>query len=168
MKNSITQEELKRLLRYDTETGEFTWLVNCRSRFGRLGSIAGSPDKNGHLLITVQQKRYSAHRLAWLYVYGKWPDLTIDHINSIPSDNRILNLRDVSHAVNMQNLKSSHKDSMYSGLLGVRRSDSTINPWAAVIQTNKKFKHIGVFKTPEEAHSAYLTVKRQLHEGNTL
>lgn len=167
MKNNLTQSELQSVLNYDQLTGKFVWIISSGGRYGHIGSSAGSPDRHGHLLITIKQNRYSAHRLAWLYVFGKWPEQEIDHINGVKSYNRICNLRDVSHTVNTQNLRKSHADNK-SGLLGVRPADSLRNPWAAVIQVNKKFKHIGVFKTPEEAHAEYLKAKRQLHQGNSL
>lgn len=70
------------------------------------GAMAGcDKSEDGYRIITINQVNYLAHRLAWLYVHGEWPKYEIDHINRKPSDNRISNLRDVPHHVNMKNTK---------------------------------------------------------------
>lgn len=165
MRHDLTRERLAALLKYDPETGAFTRLVS--SGRGGAGGIAGSPDRNGHIQITVDRRRYAAHRLAWFYVTGEWPEGVIDHRNGARSDNRFNNLRDISQEANTQNLVRATRRNQ-CGLLGVRRNRSRLNPWSAVIVARGQFKHIGVFPTPEAAHAAYVTAKRQLHEGNTL
>ena len=50
-----------------------------------------------------QSKIYPTHRLAWLMAYGVWPSGDIDHINGDRQDNRLCNLRDVSHSRNLFN-----------------------------------------------------------------
>jgi len=97
-------------------------------------------------------------------VHRRWPEHDIDHINGVRADNRISNLRDVVRAVNLQNRRSSHRRSL-SGLLGVKKNH---NGWSAGITKQGVLLHLGTFKTPEQAHSAYIAAKRQFHEGNTL
>ncbi|MFW4291481.1 HNH endonuclease [Salmonella enterica subsp. enterica serovar Paratyphi C] len=46
----------------------------------------------GYIRIYINKKWYLAHRLAWLYVTGKWPINVIDHINRNKADNRFINL----------------------------------------------------------------------------
>lgn len=165
MNCAVTPEQLKTLLRYDLETGFFTW----RASKGRAaaGSIAGSPDKNQHILITIDGKRYAAHRLAWLYVTGKWPAGEIDHREG--RSNRWGNLRDVDHNINMQNLRAPmRRKNRSTPHLGVRRADNARNPWQATIRVDGKFRSLGSYATPEQAHAAYIDAKRQLHPGNTL
>jgi len=120
----------------------------------------------GYISISINRNRYLAHRLAWLYENGDWPKQDIDHINGNRSDNRIENLRDVSHQVNCQNKRSIGKQNT-SGFLGVNwRKDR--QKWRAVISTRRKQKFLGFFDTAQEAHQAYLIAKRKLHEGSTL
>jgi hypothetical protein len=104
------------------------------------------------------------HRAAWLYVHGKWPNGQIDHINGDRSDNRISNLRDVSHSVNQQNVHRPRRDNA-SGFLGVTRQK---NLWTSQVTVSGKTLHLGLFKTPEEAASAYLEAKRKHHTGCTI
>ena len=99
----LTQARLKELLHYDPETGAFTWRVD-RTNGRRAGDLAGST-REGHITIGVEGTQYYAHRLAVLYMTGKWPKagMHVDHINRQKADNRWCNLRVVSHSKNMRN-----------------------------------------------------------------
>ena len=73
-KQKLTQEELKRLLNYDPKTGIFVWKI-YRNYNAKIGDIAGNTNATtGYINIKINNKSYSAHRLAWLYVYGYFPD----------------------------------------------------------------------------------------------
>ena len=91
--DSITADELRSILHYNPLTGVFTRIRSAHPH--RVGVVVGSVS-HGYILIGLLGKRYRAHRLAWLYVYGTWPKHDIDHINRNRSDNRICNLRDVT------------------------------------------------------------------------
>lgn len=84
MDKKITQERLKHILTYSPRTGQF---VNNLS-LGPVGSIS---KKNGHVAIGVDGGRYSAHRLAFLYMTGIVPEAVM-HINGNKADNRWSNL----------------------------------------------------------------------------
>lgn len=160
----MTQNELKQLLHYEPNTGVFTWLVS-RGRVKK-GTIAGSKQKYGHLAVKIDGKNYHLHRLAWLYVYGKFPDNMIDHINGIADDNRIDNLRDVNNAVNQHNQKTAHTNSK-SGLIGASWNKQN-KAWKAQIAHHGKVIYLGFYKSAELAHEAYLKAKRKLHIGCTI
>jgi len=133
--NSLTQTHLKRLVTYDPLTGEFTRLLGKRA-----GHPVGSKIRAGYTHIFLTGQTYKAHRLAWLYVYGMWPNGQIDHINHNRSDNRIANLRDVTCSVNHQN-RNRHTKSK-SGVLGVTWH-ARDRRWQAHIEVNGKAKHLG-------------------------
>jgi len=84
---------LESLLVYDPETGDF-W---------RDGKILKSKNTSGYIQFRVKGKKYCAHKLAWLYVYGEYVSGDLDHINRIKDDNRIVNLRKVTRSENCQN-----------------------------------------------------------------
>ena len=65
---------------------------------------AGTPDREGYVVIRYAGKGYKAHRLAWLHVYGRWPNGPLDHINRLKNDNRIENLRETDDALNQHNV----------------------------------------------------------------
>lgn len=138
----LTQDDMKKTLHYDPETGLIT-RVNTRITF-KVGNLTPC----GYLRIKVNNKLYLAHRLAWLYMYGSFPEGQIDHINGIRLDNRICNLRDVSKKENLVN-KGIYSNSR-SGITGVHWHKQH-NKWAVVICINKKNKHIGLFTDIEDA-----------------
>lgn len=98
----INQDKLKEYLHYNEETGELTW-IKKPSKKVLPNSRAGSLTKSGYRHIIFDNKKYPEHRLIWFYVHGKFPDGQIDHINHIRDDNRLCNLREVSHSENARN-----------------------------------------------------------------
>ena len=159
---TLTQERLLAALIYDPMTGIFTRRVGAGG--SKANSVAGSPS-HGYSNISIDGKIYGAHRLAWLYVHGNLPLGDVDHIDGNRSNNTIANLRDVSRSVNLQNSKEARKNNKSSGMLGVSWLHGK---WQAKINIGGYRKHIGMFKTPELAHAAYLEEKRIHHQGNTL
>lgn len=147
MKPNITQDRLKQLLHYNPDTGKFTRLTKWGSQ--QIGDEPGSNSKFGYRYIGVDGKGYPAHRLAWLYMYGEIPSGDIDHINRDPTDDKISNLRSVSHSTNLHN--SSHRDSA-SKVKGVYRTKE--NNWQASIKVNNVTHRLGTYKTIDEAMQA--------------
>jgi hypothetical protein len=165
MKTELTADRLRALLAYDEISGQFTW--NPGRRRVKDGATAGSKSpKLGYIFIRIDQRSYSAHRLVWLYVHGDWPKHQIDHINGQRDDNRIVNLRDVTVAVNLQNRRGPCRNST-TGELGVTNNRGR-NCFTAALSLNGKYIYLGDFKTIPEAKVAYLEGKRRLHVGNTL
>ena len=146
----ITQEKLKELLHYDPDTGVFTWRVKTSYRV-EIGQIAGTL-RHGYIGISIKRKKYFAHRLAWLYVYGNFPDKDVDHINQVKSDNRISNLRLATRRQNCFN-KGKNKNNT-SGYKGVY-FDKRLSRWTAGIFIDGKRRHLGVFDDPKKASDAY-------------
>lgn len=157
----LTAESLRSVLRYDAETGVFTWLSGrCK------GAEAGTVDARGYIRIGIARRIYKAHRLAWLYVHGAWPTNEIDHIDGDHGNNRLANLRDVPRQVNQQNLRRPHKRGR-SGILGVSLHKQS-GKWRARVWVNGRNKSLGLFERAEEAKASYVAAKRQEHEGSTL
>ena len=161
--SDLTAERLRELLDYDQETGVFTRKVKLCNRV-KVGDVAGYLNRKGYICIRVDGRTHKAHRLAWLYVHGVWPQSGIDHINGIKDDNRIINLREATHSDNQQNLRKPHADNKI-GLLGVSRSQGKFK---AQINVDGKVRTIGRFHIPEAANAAYLEAKRRLHPFGTI
>ncbi len=163
--NELTAQQLRELLNYDPETGEFTRrVVTCNKV--KVGDVAGSRHHSGYVHIRVLGVIRLAHRLAVLYMTGAWPADQVDHISGDRADNRWRNLRDVAKTTNLENQRAAHENNG-SRLLGVS-FDPRLNKYRAQIQTNKRKLHLGVFDTAEQAHSAYLLRKRAIHAGCTV
>lgn len=90
-KPKFNWKQLKKLLAYDSKTGQFTWRTDRRGVAA--GSRAGSRLADGYWRIKIDYMPYKAHRLAWFHYYGVWPDRPVRHINGDRSDNRIANLK---------------------------------------------------------------------------
>lgn len=162
--SELTQEKLKGLFHYDPETGIFTRKFSHARH--KAGMQAGYEMTDGYHVIGINRKYHMIHRLAWLYMYGEFPDGFIDHINGERDDNRICNLRIVTPRENCENLKLPTIAST-TGYLGVM-FDKRRNKYIAKIQVNYKQIHLGEFNEPEVAYEAYLAAKRKYHSGCTI
>lgn len=158
----VTQERLKELLDYNPDTGVFTWRVN-RTGTAKTGSVAGAVVGHGYREIKVDGKRYKAHRLAWLYVHGKFPPNYIDHVNRVPNDNRIANLRLATNSENQQNQRKPRNNS--SGVIGVSWHKKQ-GKWQAYITSNGRKIHLGYYVTIEEALAVRAAAKAKYHTFN--
>ena len=94
---------LKRF-RYDPATGE---IFRRDGGFLPDRKMTLKTDKHGYAVIRFKFAGYRhsvlAHRLGWLLTVGVWPH-QIDHINGVPSDNRLSNLRETTSSLNQQNV----------------------------------------------------------------
>jgi len=162
-RDGVTQDRLKELLRYDPDTGVFTWKAKA-SKNTIIGSKAGYKNNLGYVMIGVDGNQYLAHRLAWLYMIGAWPENEIDHIGGKRDDNCWNKLRHVTASINHQNLRAA-KSHNQTGFLGVHPNGLG---FAAQIRVNGNVVHLGTFSAPAIAHSAYLEAKRKLHSGCTI
>lgn len=121
-------------------------------------SLTGSLTTYGYIQVRVDGKIYRAHNLAWLYTYGEFPRDLIDHKNGIPSDNRLLNLREATPIQNQQNRKTNKNNSC--GFRGVFL-DKLSGKWRAKVKIEKKQIYLGLFESPELAHCAWINFTKE-------
>lgn len=164
--DNLTQEYLKSILNYDRETGIFTWKKRPAQQI-HIGDIAGSKDNKGYIVIMVSRVKYKAHRLAWLYEYGTWPADDIDHKDTIKHHNWISNLREATKGENQQNQVKAKSHNKSTGLLGAFYF-KTQNSYYSKIKVDGKQIFLGYFDTAQDAHTAYITAKRELHPFNMI
>lgn len=162
----ITADRARQLLDYDPQTGVFIWKhrngVGCGWNNRCAGKIAGSVFGNGYRYLSIEGRKYKASRLAWLYVYGSWPNSDIDHIDRNIQNDSVSNLRTASKSENMRN-KSYQKNNStkLKGVINRRR----YGDYGASICVNRQRTWLGIFKTPEDAHAAYVEASKNIH-GN--
>jgi hypothetical protein len=149
------ESQLAQVLRYEPETGLLFWTDKAHKSVK--SKQAGTPNNLGYIIILFRGKPYKAHRLAWLFTYGNWPEKMIDHIDGDTSNNAISNLRDVDNKTNQCNRHKARIDSK-SGLMG---ASPYRNKWKAQIKRNGVIKYLGVYNTAIEAHEAYKKEKNQ-------
>ena len=155
---SMTAERLREVLAYDPETGDFHWRASKGT--AKAGSKAGTYDTHGYVQIKIDSKIHLAHRLAWLYVHGEWPDTQVDHRNRTRSDNRFDNLRKATNAQNQQNRGVDKNNT--SGHPGVHW-DIRQRKWMAKIQIDGRRLSLGGFDSFENAVAARSKAKAEHH-----
>lgn len=158
MSTPLTFEYAHRVLNYDPDTGKFHWKARPESAFRIILSYrrwealyAGreafvSDGGHGHKAGEINGKRYLAHRVAWLMHYGAWPAGDVDH-DGDGGNNRLINLRDVSHQENMWNQKMRKNNT--SGVTGVYATKS--GKWMAHIKVDGRLITLGTFQEKDEA-----------------
>ena len=152
-RSELTPELLREHLHYDPSTGAFTWLLPHKNiKVGDVAGHLGKGKQGGYIHIGLFKTVYGAHRLAWLYTYGEWPNGVIDHIDRSRANNRITNLRDATRTINARNLAGAYSTST-SKILGVYY-DKRYSHWLANISVNKKRKYLGAFNSIEAARAA--------------
>jgi hypothetical protein len=155
----ITAERLREVLIYSPETGEFRWRVQT-SNAAKLDKPAGSLNKIiGYRQVSVDGRRYLAHRLAFLWITGRWPTELIDHRNGNRDDNSWNNIREANRSQNRVNSSKVRADSTI-GFKGVYKNHKR---WAAKIRLNGAQHYLGTFDTKEEAHTVYMAAALQAH-----
>lgn len=155
----LTAGRVRELFDYNPDTGVFVWKVRPGQRV-HVGDVAGSANRDGYRYVSIGDRLYMEHRLAWLHVHGVWPANQIDHRDLDRSNNRIANLREATNAQNKQNQRNAYRNNLSSGVLGVSRRSGG---WMARIRLNGHSHCLGTFPTIEQARDAYLEAKRELH-----
>ena len=143
---SITCEYVRDLFDYRCD-GKLIRKVH-RSPNAKVGDVAGTHKKKKGNQIKIGEKLYQTHRLIWLWHHGYMPEGCLDHRNRNNLDNRIENLREVSHQCNLRNT-GNHKDNK-TGVKGVSWEKQK-RRWQVRIGLNDKYKNLGSFKYFYEA-----------------
>lgn len=154
---SLTQARLKELVLYDPTTGVFTRRVSRGP--AKAGTVATHPHNEGYLRFKIDGTNYLAHRLAWLYMHGVWPQATIDHKNGSRADNRWANLREATLSENAQNKTTPSGQNPYLGVTWHAGGAK----WKAAIKHKGRDVYLGVYASAEEAAYAYRVAKAKLH-----
>jgi len=154
-----THEELKSLFIYGTSTGNFYRKTSpCNSV--KIGDKAGTVKANGYTYIRFQGKQQAAHRLAWLFIYGRWPTKRLDHINGDKADNRMCNLRLVTQSENQLNRKLCSRSS--TGIKGVS-THSASGKYQVTLSVDGVKRHFGLFGSIELAELVARGAREKYH-----
>ena len=168
LNDPLTANQLRAVLDYSPHLGVFLWRKreplrmydrswNTRSA----GTVAGTPTiQRGYIQILLFGRLYLAHRLAFLWMTGKWPEFEADHRDNDPSNNKWANLRDATSSQGSMNTRRrSDNTSGFKGVWFEKRR----NHWVADIEANGRKHHLGSFPTAEAAKAARDEAARRLH-----
>lgn len=164
----LTQERLKELFHYDPLTGVFTRLVSTRRV--KAGTVAGTllhpvNSRTAYYSIKIDGHNYYNHRLAYLYMVGKFPAHLLDHQDGNGLNNAYTNLRECKHYQNIRNTSTNSTNT--SGVKNVFW-DKSVNKWRGTFGIrlpNGKRQHInvGTFTDLTEAAEAVRLKRVELH-----
>lgn len=147
----LTQEELKSKLIYDPESGIFT---------KKNGKRTGYIFDGRYIRMRINGRPFKAHRLAWLYMTGRWPLDQIDHIDGNGLNNKFANLREATRVQNNHNSAAkARKYDLPRGVSAVHKSKK----FRAQISIGNRKKSLGTFQTPEDAGEFYELAAEMLH-----
>ena len=150
----IDVEKCKELFEY--RDGKLIRKVRTANRV-KVGDIAGWLHKStGYHCVSIDEKVFNVSRIVYAMHFGDPGDKQIDHINQIRTDNRIENLRLVTHQENHRN-KTKRKDNS-SGVTGVTWCKLT-QKWKVEIYVDGKTIHCGYFN-----HLRAAAVERKYQE----
>lgn len=161
-RKTLTAQRLKLLLHYDPRTGLWRWRTT-KNQMARKGMVAGTEHKAKrstatYIRIKIDGRSYMAHRLAFLYVTGSWPEHDPDHKNTIGTDNRWVNLRDANPSQNIANKAKDCRNK--TGFKGVHYSEQ-YGAFVASIKVNGKTRCIGIYDKAEPAAAAYAKAAKE-------
>ncbi len=163
-------EVLRQLLRYEPETGKLFWLprgaqwfnatqgrtaahacANWNARYAGREAFTAT-DHNGYRCGAILNVNFLAHRVVWAIHYGQEPSGQIDHINGMPHDNRLANMRIASQSENMRNLRRPRNNT--SGQVGVTWRKQEAKWSARIVVAGKRSISLGRFHAYEDAVAA--------------
>lgn len=134
----------------DPKSGNLAWRVRVNNSV-KVGDNIGTKHNKGYKFFRLNKTFDFNHRVVWYLAHGEWPLGEIDHINGDKSDNRLENLRDVTHRQNMWNKASQKATSVYKGVHWHKGSSK----WRATLWTGASKVHLGLFQDEKEAAFAY-------------
>lgn len=121
------------------------------------GDAAGNLDNKGYVRIQYSGVRYLRGRIIWEMYNGEIPPgMEIDHKDGNSQNDKLSNLRLVTHVVNSKN-RSIRSDNT-TGATGVYFHKPS-GRWRARITINGVKRHLGMFDTIEDAKAARDSIK---------
>jgi hypothetical protein len=144
-----SQEALRGL--FDYEEGFLVRRTVGSNGKHKVGDVAGCLNQNGYYYVKIGSTEYKGHRLIWKWHHGTEPE-TLDHIDDDKSNNRIENLRPLTHRQNCSKAAQERRKTSNPPGVWARRNGR----FTAMIQVDGKRRSLGTFDTPEQAHQAYM------------
>ena len=152
---------LRSCFAYDPETGLLIWKPRPKEHFSVhgytmfnsrcAGKQAGWKTPLGYRQVSLDNTVYLVHRIIWASYHGEWPVNSIDHINGRKDDNRIVNLRDVTDAVNHRNqIRRTNNSSGSTGIVWHKRNKK----WQAQLTTGGRNHYLGSYDDINDAIAA--------------
>lgn len=134
---------------YDENSGNLIWKVKPCDKV-MIGDKAGHMERDGYIRVRLHKRNYPAHCIIWEMHNGPIPEgYQIDHIDHVRSNNRLNNLRLVTHKENQRNQKLNKRNT--SGFSGIYW-EKAMNKWRVrIMGDNGARLTIGYFENKDDA-----------------
>ena len=144
---------------FQYEAGHLYWKVKPCKKIC-IGDKAGTYHTAGYWHITINKKKYLAHRLIFMMIHGYLPEY-IDHINRIKHDNRIENLRAATSSENQRN-----RSAFYFSKSGIKNIswNKKAEAWRVSIRNAGKLLYLGQYKDIELAELIAFEARNKFHK----
>jgi hypothetical protein len=146
----LTAKKLREAMHYDPATGVWTRIAS-KGRSDLVGTVCGSVDGGGYVHIRIDGQRLKSHRLAFLYMTGRFPKREVDHIDLDRTNNRWANLRVATRRQNQGNVRV--RSDNVSRVKGVTKFRGRYQ--ARIVLADGKREFIGSFVSATDAGRAY-------------
>lgn len=148
----MNQQTLKKHVIYNPDTGMFTYIKS--------GKLIDNKNKLGYVRVSIEGKRYLAHRLAIVYMGGELKDKEeVDHLNRVKNDNRYSNLIVGTSRDNKMN--RDLQDNNHTGVNGVSFC-KTNSMYEANVKTQGRKIFLGYYDSLHDAKIARQAANRVL------
>jgi HNH endonuclease/AP2 domain len=174
-----SRDFLESCLSYDPETGNLIWKERPREHFNIetswkhhnrkwAGKVARNEKfqrcngKPASIMMNFRMfsgfRTFYAHRIIFALLGLPLPENhVIDHIDGNPFNNRLENLRTCTHAQNVCNNSGKKGKPLPKGVT------ARYGKFVAQITSGNARRHLGTFRTSEEAHAAYCEEAKKSH-----
>lgn len=155
---TFTKDYLHQIFEYSN--GELYWKV-ASGRRSKVGTKAGfKADEDGRLKVGINNSYWFIHRIIFFMFHNEQPN-EIDHIDGNPKNNRIENLRAVTHHQNMMNSKTpSHNTSGVKGVYFNKKKKK----WVAQCFVDGKNTYVGTFNDINVAKIAIVDFRNKVRK----
>jgi hypothetical protein len=143
---------------YEYRDGSLFWKV-ANSNVVKIGDRAGYITKHGYRKVMMNGRQLYEHRVIFFMHNGYMPK-EIDHIDGNKLNNKIENLREVTHSQNAMNVKKFVTNT--SGVKGVCW-DKARKKWMVRISVNNKCINIGRYDDLELAELVAIEARDKYH-----
>lgn len=156
----LTQSFVREHFNYDEDTGILSWIKKS-SPYSRvkIGEPVGCKHRSGYIVLTIKNRQWLAHQIAFLYMEGYIPE-EIDHEDTDKTNNAWNNLRPSDRSGNQQNKNISSNNT--SGVKGVTWNKQR-KKWQASIKFKGKSYHLGLHESLDRAKQVLDEKRLELH-----
>jgi hypothetical protein len=151
----VNKELLHSLFVYND--GKLYWKVNRGRK--KAGDIAGNINSRGYMVVGINKKVYSLHRIIFMMHHDYLP-VEVDHKDTDKLNNKIENLRAATHGQNQQNKPLQANNT--SGIKGVVWH-KTDKKWRVQIRVQGKLKHFGAYNDIDYARFVADAMRHKYH-----